>query len=102
MRDGRLFAFAGLWERWNVPDGSTLESCTIITTGANELVRPVHDRMPVILGPSRYDEWLNPKNIDTGRLLTLLAAWPAGEMTAVAANPFVNNARNEGPACLSE
>jgi putative SOS response-associated peptidase YedK len=56
-----------LWERWNSPDGITLETCTIITTTANELVRPVHDRMPVILDPSRYDEWLDPKNIDKGR-----------------------------------
>jgi putative SOS response-associated peptidase YedK len=101
MRGGRLFAFAGLWERWNSPDGITLESCTVITTTANELVRPVHDRMPVILGPGRYGEWLDPKVTDGGLLLPLLAPWPAEEMAAVPANPVVNNARNEGPACLS-
>ncbi len=101
LRGGRLFAFAGLWERWRSPDGVMLESCTIITTAANELVRPVHDRMPVILDPSRYADWLDVRTTDAGLLLPLLAPWPAGEMTAVPANPFVNNARNEGPACLS-
>jgi putative SOS response-associated peptidase YedK len=71
MRDGRLFAFAGLWERWTSPDGTTLESCTIITTGANELVLPVHDRMPVILDPSRYNDWLDPR---AGGLRRVVAA----------------------------
>jgi putative SOS response-associated peptidase YedK len=67
----------------------------------NDLVLPVHDRMPVILDPSGYSEWLDPKNMDTGLLLPLLAPCPAEVMMAVPANPFVNNARNEGPACLS-
>jgi putative SOS response-associated peptidase YedK len=101
LRGGRLFAFAGLWERWTSPGGVTLESCSIITTAANELVRPVHDRMPVILDPSRYGDWLDAKITDSGPLLPLLAPWPADEMVAIPANPIVNNARNEGPACLS-
>ncbi len=98
--DGRLFAFGGLWERWTSPDGVTLESCTVITTAANELVRPVHDRMPAILDPSRYNDWLDVKITDPGLLLPMLAPWPAGEMAAVPANPIVNSARSEGPACL--
>jgi putative SOS response-associated peptidase YedK len=100
-RCGKSSGFEGLWERWTSPDGITLESCTVITTGANELVLPVHDRMPVILDPSRYSDWLDPKNVDTGLLLPLLSPWPAGEMAAAPANPVVNNARKEGPACLS-
>jgi putative SOS response-associated peptidase YedK len=85
----------------DIPDGVTLESCTIITTTVNDLVLPVHDRMPVILDPSRYSDWLGPKNTDAGLLLPLLAPWPAEEMTAVEANSYVNDARNEGQACLS-
>jgi putative SOS response-associated peptidase YedK len=99
--DGRLFAFAGLWESWRAPNGVTLESCSIITTTANELVQPVHDRMPVILDPSSYAEWLDPKHTNAAALLPLLAPWRADEMAAIPANPFVNNARNEGPSCLS-
>jgi putative SOS response-associated peptidase YedK len=98
--DGRLFALAGLWEHWHGPDG-VVESCTVVTTHANELVRPVHDRMPVILDPEVYDEWLDPGMTDKARLSALLVAHDASKMVAVPANPRVNNARNEGPACLA-
>jgi putative SOS response-associated peptidase YedK len=92
-QDGRPFAFAGLWERWRgcLPDGQPadnsmppLESCTIITTAANDLCRPVHERMPVILDPADYDRWLDPAITDAQRLLPLLAACPAEEMQAIA------------------
>jgi putative SOS response-associated peptidase YedK len=100
FRDDRLFAFAGLWERWGGPDG-LVESCTILTTTANDLVRPVHDRMPVILDPEHYDAWLDPRGTDTELLCSWLAPYPATEMLAVPASTHVNNARNEGPACLA-
>jgi putative SOS response-associated peptidase YedK len=100
FRDGRLFAFAGLWERWHGPDGP-VESCTVLTTEANDLVRPVHERMPVILDPLRYDGWLDPGNGDTALLRSWLTPYPADELIAVPANPRVNNARNEGPDCLA-
>ena len=61
LTDGNLFAFAGLWEHWQGPDGSTIESCTVITTEANDLLRPIHDRMPVIITRKDYDSWLNPE-----------------------------------------
>jgi putative SOS response-associated peptidase YedK len=98
--DGRLFAFAGLWERWQGPDGP-VESCTILTTGANELVRPLHERMPVILDPDRYEAWLDLRNNDLALLHSWLVPYPPAEMAAVPASPHVNNARNEGPACLA-
>jgi hypothetical protein len=60
MKGGKLFAFAGLWERWAPPDGEAIKSCTILTTDANELTKPIHDRMPVIVDPGDYKQWLDP------------------------------------------
>jgi putative SOS response-associated peptidase YedK len=76
------FAFAGLWETWRGPtgtEGPSLESCTIITTTANELCRELHERMPVILDPADYDRWLEPAATKND-LLPLLAAYPVAEM----------------------
>lgn len=92
LADAQLLAFAGLWERWK-----EIESCTILTTAANELSGQFHDRMPVILSPNDYTEWLDPQANEPGKLLT---PFPASEMAAVAVNPIVNNARNEGPDCI--
>jgi putative SOS response-associated peptidase YedK len=89
VHDGEPFAFAGLWEQWK-----EIESCVIITTDANELSAQFHDRMPVILAPNDYAEWLESE--EPGKLLT---PYPASEMSATAVNPIVNNARNEGPEC---
>jgi len=61
MQDGQPFAFAELWEHWKEPASSVLDSCTHLTTEPNELVRPLHDRMPVILKPGHYDLWLDPE-----------------------------------------
>ena len=100
LRDERPFAFAGLWESWRPPnslDGVPLESCTIITTAANELSAALHDRMPVILEPADYDLWLDPSVKDRARLEPLLAAYPSDAMKVEPADPRVNNARNEGP-----
>jgi putative SOS response-associated peptidase YedK len=58
--DGQPFALAGLWERWTDAEGAVVESCTILTTTANDLMRPFHDRMPVILAPANYGRWLDP------------------------------------------
>jgi putative SOS response-associated peptidase YedK len=98
LLDGRPFAIAGLWEHWSGPDG-VVESCTIVTTQSNELVRPLHDRMPVILDPERFAEWLDPHNSDLKLLQSWLTPFAADEMIAVPVNPVVNNARNEGPDC---
>ncbi|HUE72423.1 MAG TPA: SOS response-associated peptidase [Pirellulaceae bacterium] len=90
---GKPFAFAGLWELWQ-PDGSeALESCTILTTDANELASQVHDRMPAILDSADYDAWLAGEQIP-------LIPFPADRVTARPVSTFVNNARNEGPECI--
>src|SRR4029434_1689530 len=80
LKDGRLFAFAGLWERWQPPDGEAVEPCTILTTEANDLVRPLHDRMPVLIAPARFADWLFSP--DASALTALLRPWPAEEMAA--------------------
>jgi putative SOS response-associated peptidase YedK len=99
MRDGEPFAIAGLWERWE-GEGGTLESCTLLTTGANELLAPHHDRMPVIIKPEDYDGWLDP-NVRGDELLTaLLRPYPDGEMDAYAVSPLVNSPSNDSPRCV--
>jgi len=75
--DGELFAFAGLWDRWRAPDGSVLESCTILTTTPNQLLADVHDRMPVILAPNDYDLWLDPGMRDAATAADLLRPFDA-------------------------
>jgi putative SOS response-associated peptidase YedK len=86
---GKPFAFAGLWESWR-----ELESCTILTTGPNELASQLHDRMPVILDPEDYDAWLAGEQIP-------LVPFPADRMSARPVSTFVNNARNEGRECIA-
>lgn len=97
LEDGEPFAFAGLWEAWRGPDGATLQSCTLLTTAPNDLVRSVHDRMPVILAPSAYDQWLDPQVKDPAALMPLLQSYPAEEMMAYPVSTLVNNPRNDHP-----
>jgi putative SOS response-associated peptidase YedK len=96
----RLFAFAGLWEHWEGADSAAIESCTIITTDANDLLRPLHDRMPVILPEQEYDRWLDPQLDDPMKLQALLKPYPAEEMAAYPVSTFVNSPRNESPQCI--
>jgi putative SOS response-associated peptidase YedK len=98
--DERPWAFAGLWERWQGPDG-LVESCAILTTAANELVRPVHDRMPVILPRQHWGAWLDPQAQDAGELVPLLRPYPADAMRAYPVGALVSNPRNDGPECLT-
>lgn len=101
MRDGRLFAFAGLWERWNGPEGRVLESCTILTTGANAVLAPIHDRMPVILDRAEYGRWLEPAPGDPDRLSRLLVPFPPEEMTAYPVSPRVNSPSADDAECIA-
>jgi putative SOS response-associated peptidase YedK len=101
LREKEVFGFAGLWEEWiDKTSGDVLETCTIITTEANEVLKPVHDRMPVILPAAAYDEWLDPQMNDTGRLQKLLAPYPAKEMTAHAVSTSVNVPDADSPALI--
>ena len=99
LRGDEPFAFAGLWEHWQ-RDDRCVDSCTIITTEANDLIRPIHDRMPVILHPADYALWLDPSIRQAERVEPLLCPYPAEEMTARPVDSYVNVATHEGPACL--
>jgi putative SOS response-associated peptidase YedK len=99
LRAGGVMAFAGLWSVWTGPDTKHLFTCCVLTTTANELVRPLHERMPAILAPEEYAAWLDPDTPAT-ELRTLLKTYPADLMAASDANPLVNSPRNEGPELL--
>jgi putative SOS response-associated peptidase YedK len=96
LKDLAPFAFAGIWEHWE-RDGKTLDSCSIIVTAANTLMKPIHERMPVILPPERYDDWMDPSVREPETLLPLLAPYPAEQMTMHKVKTTVNSPRNEGP-----
>ncbi len=100
LADDRPFAFAGLWERWEGPDHAALETCTLITTEANELMAPIHDRMPVILSPDDYDRWLDPAIQKPEHLQPLLRPYPSDAMVAYPVTTHVNNPKNEDPLCI--
>ena len=100
LADESLFAFAGLWEHWKGPDGSTIESCTVITTEANDLLRPIHDRMPVIISRKDYDSWLNPEMLCQETFQSLILPYPSHEMVFFPVNPKVNRATYDNPDCI--
>jgi putative SOS response-associated peptidase YedK len=96
--DGEPLAFAGLWEVWRGPDrqGDPLRSCTIVTTSANETMQPLHDRMPVILPASAWDQWLDPANDDLETLGKLLVPAPPEVIVTHPVSTEVNSVRNKG------
>ena len=99
-QDRAPFAMAGLWERWHGEDGAGIESCTILVTDANALVRTIHDRMPVILAREDYGAWLDPANQDADRLLALLKPTPPDQWALHPVSRQVNSPRNDGPELL--
>ena len=100
MKDGKPFAFAGLWDEWHGPDGSPIRSCTIITTSPNVLMASIHDRMPVILRPQDYGEWLDTAPRAPGSLQHLIAAFPPDPMEAYPVSELVNSPSNDRAECI--
>jgi putative SOS response-associated peptidase YedK len=100
MRDQCPFAFAGLWETWQGQDG-TLQSCTILTTEPNDLVQPIHNRMPVILRPTDYALWLDPDVREPEPLQACLQPYPSDALTAYPVSPYVNNVHHDDPQCVA-
>ncbi|WP_409296713.1 SOS response-associated peptidase [Peribacillus sp. SCS-26] len=100
MKDEAPFAFAGLYDDWNKGE-NPVRSCTIITTEANSMTRDVHDRMPVILPPESYSDWLDPELHDAAVLKSLLVPYPADKMDKYQVSTLVNSPKNNTPDLLS-
>jgi putative SOS response-associated peptidase YedK len=100
-KDGRPLAFAGLWEEWTAPDtGEVLRTCTVITTGPNALMAPIHDRMPVILPPSAQEVWLRPEPQEAAVLQPLLVPNEDEPLEAWEVARVVNSPMNDVAACV--
>ncbi len=99
MKDQAPIAFAGLWEHWK-KNGLDIESCTIITTSANQLMSQLHDRMPVILSGKDIDTWLDPTINDAETLQPMLDPYPSEEMEAYPVSTLVNSPKNESSECV--
>lgn len=118
LKDHRPFAFAGLWERWKPRDNQLekiagpdkpevpltgdgrVESCAFLTTRPNELLEPIHDRMPLILPEQHWEAWLDPELDDIEALEELLVPYPAAEMAAHPVSTHVNKPAHDDPACI--
>jgi putative SOS response-associated peptidase YedK len=101
-RDGQPMAFAGLWEVWRDPDdpeSDPLRTCVIVTTAANELMAPIHDRIPVVLDPTDWEQWLDP-SVDSDKARRLLITPPSEWFEVFPVSSMVNNVANDGPSLL--
>ena len=102
LRSSEPFAFAGLWSVWRDPDGSRVPSCAIITTTANDLLRPIHNRMPVILPRELEAFWLDGGIDDPGALSAALTPYPSVAMEAYEVSTLVNSVANDGPEVIAQ
>lgn len=100
LKNQEPMALAGLWEHWQGSDGTEIESCTIIVTADNELMQPIHDRMPVILPPETWATWLDVANTNKEGSQSLLNQYPADSMTAWPVGTVVNSPRHNGKECI--
>ena len=98
LRSGEPFGFAGLWSFWRSPEGDSVQSCTIVTTDANDVVAPIHNRMPVILSPECFDVWLGGGKAEA---LDLLRPYDPDAMEALPVSTRVNNVRNDDPEVIA-
>jgi putative SOS response-associated peptidase YedK len=99
LKDESLFAFAGIWDSWKAPDGQEVQSCSIITTEPNALIKPIHDRMPVILPMNKEKEWLR-EDLDETAGLSLLRPYDAKKMKAYEISTLVNSPTNNIPSII--
>lgn len=100
MKDQRPFTIAGLWDIWRDPDGEELYTFTIITTDANKLLRPIHDRMPLILDPLVARQWLDPTSMDLRMISVVMQPFPSELMEAYEVSRLVNDRKYDSPACI--
>jgi putative SOS response-associated peptidase YedK len=100
LKTGELFAFAGLWDAWRDEHGNEIKTFTILTTAANALLTPLHDRMPVILKKTDETAWLDPSLSDVMQIDALIRSYPAEEMELFPVSSVVNSWKNDTPECL--
>ena len=100
LKNREPFGLAGLWDVWRKPDGTPVESFTIITTEPNEFVRPIHDRMPVILRPKDKEQWLDVSRTPFAKARSLLTPYAEDLMDAHDVSTVVNSAKYDGPECI--
>ncbi len=101
LKSKEPFGMAGLWERWESPDGRVFKTCAIVTTDANELLKPIHDRMPVIVPREMWDLWLDPAVREPEELAPVLRPYPAEELELYEVSKLVNRADYDGPECIA-
>jgi putative SOS response-associated peptidase YedK len=99
VNGGKLFAFAGIWDRWKDPNGKVLETCSILTTTPNAVTATVHDRMPVILDPDGYDLWLDPDMRDVNAASELLKPFDARQIRCYPVSTRINYVANDDEVC---
>lgn len=100
LKSGRPFGIAGLWDRWDKQAGEPIESCTILTTDANEPMMAIHERMPVVIPPESFAVWLNPAEHAVEKLSRLLRPFHPDEMTAYPVSTLVNNVKMDSAKCV--
>jgi len=100
LKTGSVFSLAGLYETWTSPSGERISTCTILTTTPNEVVAPIHDRMPVILDPEQEALWLGREQQNTALLSSLLKPYPSELLEAYPVSPAVGNVRNDDPSLI--
>lgn len=100
LKNGKPFGFAGLYEFWKSPEGEEVVTCAIITTTANKLMEPIHERMPVIIPKEDENRWLDPRTVDQESLIDLLKPYPANTMEAYPVSKRVNSPSNNSPECV--
>jgi putative SOS response-associated peptidase YedK len=99
LKDGKIFALAGLWDLWEGEDG-TIESCTIIVMPSNEVMKPIHERMPAIIAPAEYDGWLDARITDKQEIMQYLTSAPSSQLTAYPVTTRVNVPRHDDERCI--
>ncbi|MGB7931162.1 MAG: SOS response-associated peptidase [Gammaproteobacteria bacterium] len=99
MEDRDVFALAGLWDHWE-GDGERLESCSIIVLPANEVMKPLHDRMPAIIAPAHYELWLDPRVTDKADIMGCLNSAPSTNLLTYPVSTWVNSPKHNDDRCI--
>ena len=99
MKDGEVFALAGLWDHWE-RDDEQVDSCSIIVMPANTVMKPLHDRMPAIIAPADYDHWMDPRVTDKTEIISCLDSSPSDQLITYPISPSVNSPKHDDKRCI--